>query len=59
MTRKIEKIEIYFDDTTRVDVWRHQLEQIEQLLDAISLLERARSTYLDLKDVFEKESRKK
>ena len=59
MTIEVDRVEIYYSDGTSVQITRFELERIEKLMEAIDLLERAKTTYSHLKEVFEKPGGKK
>ena len=49
---KILDIRIRFEDGKEICIDRYQLEQVEESIEAINMLERAKSMYLELKQVF-------
>lgn len=59
MSRRVERIQVWFSDNSNLVIERYELERIEQLTEAINLLNRAKETYNELKLVFEATGAKK
>lgn len=52
VTKNIEEIQIRYDDGSGTTIYRHQLKEIQDVMDALSFMERAQNIYEHLKVVF-------
>lgn len=54
MTKQIMRVEIYYSDNSQLVIDNYELTKMEKLSDAIQMIERARTLYLQLKTMFAK-----
>lgn len=54
MTKELVEIKLTWSDRTYQTIYKQQLDDIENLMKAIAMLERARNIYDDLKNVFDR-----
>lgn len=54
MKKELSEIKLVWSDGTYQSIYKQQLDDIEKLMEAISMLNRARNIYNDLKNVFDR-----
>lgn len=53
--KKINRLEIYYEDNTSITFGTFEIEKLENLNDAMEFVERARRVYENLRGLFKKD----